>query len=641
MLGEISMERGKPARAAGYFQRSVADGAGVAALRGLALATYASGDRTAAAQAWERLLQRPDPSVAQRAEALTNLGYIYTEQGKATEAQRAFTSALALPGERAPLERSLGIVLSTQSRWADALVHFERALAAHPDAINALYVGRSHAALKHTDAAIKYFEQALSRSTELTAIDQRSANAELSALYHLNGQPERTILYAKRALDLTYEPAVALRLGQAQRLVGKIPEARATLENMSSQGLSAAQEAERQDELGRLYATEHNFAGAAKAQQRALQAGYSPVREYQLGVYQRDEGNYPAAIQHWENAVKADPNNAFYARNLGYAYATAGREREMTRVFEALERTDLVDPKVPTELGYLYLRNGQTGRAVTEFRTALDRHESLAATATDQAERASDQFRLRQEVGRLSNYFDFTVYESFRSGQGQVGTAASSLAGGIIPSQGGVELSLQPPGFGLINGRIFQVFTRLLWSNDPDSLSIDGRSVQGGVGVRYKPLQHHNLFVSAEKLYRVGENALNSWLLRAAYGWSNGVDLTFDRATHNYTYLYGDLGYVTGRGDFLAFYGEAREGLSFQPWDRVLISPHVVMDGRVQTADVGHISYLEGGAGVGIKLYFNEGHYEGYRSNVELLVQYKVGIVNVQDSVVVTGVVRF
>jgi tetratricopeptide (TPR) repeat protein len=283
---------------------------------------------------------------------------------------------------------------------------------------------------------------------------------------------------------------------------------------------------------------------------------------------------------------------------------------------------------------------------------ATDATAALATDAVDvriaQAEPSAPvdlQQRLagmQSEIRTLQNVFDFTVYESYRAktSGAATSTAAAAPSGGIVPSEGGLEIAYQPPGIGFRNERTLQVFGRLLWANRPDSPRIDDQSVQAGVGVRYKPLQEHQLYVSGERLAKVGSKAANDWLLRASYGWTNGFEPPVGRGDWNYTTVYADAGYFT-HSRTRAFYGEARQGRSFAVARNFAVTPHIVVDGRSQSPDPGKTSYFEGGAGVSAKLFFDESRYEGYRASAELLVQYKHGFSRVPSGWLVTAVLRY
>jgi len=249
---------------------------------------------------------------------------------------------------------------------------------------------------------------------------------------------------------------------------------------------------------------------------------------------------------------------------------------------------------------------------------------------------------LRKEVRELNNHFSFTAYSSYRqnnSTKNSIGAPGS--LGGVIPSQGGVEVSYRPAVIGLRDRRTFTVFSRLLWSMEPDSFKVDSETFQASVGVSYKPFKAQNFYLSAEKLFKVGKNAQNNWLIRGLYGWTDGFDLNFGQHYWNYTTVFGDVGYFVQSPDILSFYGEARQGLSYNLGNRLVLTPHAVIDGRIQTKDKSNVSYLEAGGGLSLKYFFNQTRYQAPRSYVELLFQYKSGIVNIDSGVNATGILRY
>ncbi|MEF3073774.1 hypothetical protein V2P20_01925 [Methylobacter sp. Wu1] len=204
-----------------------------------------------------------------------------------------------------------------------------------------------------------------------------------------------------------------------------------------------------------------------------------------------------------------------------------------------------------------------------------------------------------------------------------------------------MELAFQPPVIGLRNERIFQVFTRFLWNAPPGGLNVDADSVQGGIGLRYKPFRKLDFYVSAEHLFKVGGDAINDWLLRASYGWNDGDEMKPGQSSWNYSTVYADLGYFINDPGIVAFYGEMRQGYSFNFYDAFLVTPHLVLDGRTQDHDESNISYLEGGGGFSFRYFFNESRYTSARSSIELLAQYKAGLSNIDGGFILTGVLRY
>lgn len=235
-------------------------------------------------------------------------------------------------------------------------------------------------------------------------------------------------------------------------------------------------------------------------------------------------------------------------------------------------------------------------------------------------------YRMRQEVRELNRRFQFNLYQAYRSKSQQQNVASTPpgfFNSGAIPSQGGAELIYQPPGIGYQDGKIFQVFARGLWSNKPDSLRIADESVQGSVGARYKPFKTQDLFVSIERLFKIGSQAQNDWLARASYAWTQGYDIRPNESSWNQTLFYGDLGYFFPNSGITALYSEVRQGRTFNYANQFTVTPHVMAAGRVQRPDPDKSSYAEVGAGIAVKYRFNENRYEAERSSAEVVLQYR------------------
>lgn len=249
--------------------------------------------------------------------------------------------------------------------------------------------------------------------------------------------------------------------------------------------------------------------------------------------------------------------------------------------------------------------------------------------------------RMRDEVRRLEKNWNFILYQAYSPGHDRPQAGVPSTGGSVLPSQGGLEISYRPPVVGFRDERIFDIYFRALWANEPRSLDMDSDSLQGGIGLRYKPLRTIQLYLSGERLFKIGDEAQNTWLLRTSYGWTDMYDRKFGGETNwNYSSLYADLGVFTDDDHTRAFYGEARQGRTFKIGEQWLVSPHFIVNGRYEQPNFSPGSYWQAGAGVSVKYLFNATKYASYRSNIELLLHYKVGMAHVASGWLFTFVAR-
>ncbi len=591
--------------------------------------------------------QPPRPSATERAEILERLGVASLQRRDYEQAARYFREAIAAGRDHWQIRQNLGFALLSLNRCEEAVGELELSARQSPAPRSFIYLSRCYERLKKPGVAIHWLQQTLVRLRELTPAEQKDVYSSLGYLYAAEGQNAAAAEAWEHALALGYDPEIALRLGRAQRLLGETSRAQQTLTAIAPDRLSPTSRAARLDELAAIFRAEGRLTDSVAALEEANALEPSAHRYYALGLAFRDLERRPEAVDQLERAHALAPDDLGYAAALGYAYKDAGRLADAARVFEAVLARDPDRLPLYQELGYIYAALSDTPRAVDWFKKAIDNEPRDPRPESDRAE---ERARLQQEVARLDKRFDVTAYMTYRSSDRQPSTGSGGAAGGALPSQSGVEVTYQPPVIGFRDERIFQVVARLLWNFEPESLEIDEGSLQVGLGVRYKPLRTQNLFVSAERLFAIGKDTTDDWLLRALYSWEHRPLLGKPDWPHwNYTTVFADVGYFVEQSLWV-LYGEARQGVTFRIANQVLLTPHVVVDTRYQNSRGPMDSFVEGGGGLSLRYLFNESRYEGYRASVEVLIQYKAGDFfngprgasdGSYHGLVLTGVLRF
>ena len=553
-----------------------------------------------------------------RAEILERLGVASLQARNYADAVRYFREAIAAGRDHAQVRQSLGFALAALDRCGEAVDELETSIRQRPAARTYLYLARCYERLKKPGVAIYALQQGLMRVSELTSSEQKDAYATLGYLYATEGQHAAAVDALQRALAIGEDPEIAVRLARAYRLNGNPVLARDTLRAIAPSQLSRASQAMRLDELATLSRAEGRLRAGVEELQEAIALEPAAHRYYALGLAYRELDLPVQAVEQFERAQALDPDRIDYAIALGYAYKDAGRRRDAARVFESVVAREPDRFALYGELGYLYAALSDTPRAVAWFRKAIDNERGSVDG------QPGELTRLQSEVARLTKRFDVSAFLTYRSSARQPNAGATGPLGGTLPSQSGVEVAYQPPVIGFRDERIFQVFGRLLWNFRASSLELDDDSVQAGIGVRYKPLRTQNVFLSVERLIAIGDRAQNDWLLRALYSWEHHPGGLPDRSAWNYATVFADAGYFAERSVW-AFYGEAREGITWRPFSRLLVTPHVVVDARYEDSRGPTDSFVEGGGGLSLRYLFNESPYEGYRSSAELLIHYKAG----------------
>ena len=627
-MGYLKVELGRYSAAADHFIEAFETGGE----KSWVLLAQAA-DALSLAKRWEdavrvnqRLLGFDDIPTGQRAETFERLGHAYGSLGQQPEALEYFELAVRAGRENWRIRRSLGLVLYRLGRWDDAREQFLLSLDEERNTQTLIYVGRSFKESSKTGLSIYYLQQSLADVENLRRAERIDLYNELGYLYAEEAEYRRAAESWSRSLELSDDSEISLRFGRVQRLAGLMEEAQQTLEAIKPEDLSLQSRAQRLDELAAIYLHTGELGLALETVNRAIDLEPSSARFYALGLLHRNEGRLEEAREVFLRALEEDPDNVRCAVALGYTLIDLDEHSEAIVRFEWVLEREPDFLQLYEQLGYLNMKAPNNDRAQMWFELAID-NAPLYPIHNEEEEEAlhQDIYRLRQEVTKISNRFDLMAYLSYRSGGNAPIVGPSGTTGVILPSQGGLELTFQPPSWGFRDERILQLFARVLWNTEPDSIRWEDESFQGGFGARYKPLRSQSLYVSGERLFKIGDNSQNNWLLRGLYSWDYGYQLRPGIQSWDYTFLYSEIDYLVQDPKTWVYYGEGRQGWTFNFSESFLLTPHVIVDGRYQDPGSATSTYLEWGGGASFKLLFNETRYQAYRSSFEILVQYRWG----------------
>ena len=618
-MAELEAERHRNPQAGDLFIEAFAQRRSPAALVGAAESYARAGLWREAASVNESLVQLEELPSSARAEAWQRLAYARAGTGELQAAAEAFTNAIATGMDDGRTHRELGILLQRQGRCDEAIPHFTRAQELRPAPLNLVYLGHCENARGKPGLAIRHLQEAIASGEDLDAETRRSVLGALGFLCARIHDYERAARNFEASLGLRPDPLIGAHLGRMQRLLGHHEEARRTLEGVALGALPPNEAAVVLDELAELSETEQDLAAASEAWSRARTLTPSAERDYRLALLEQERGHLPDAIALLESAVAGAPDQSRYRVALAYASERAGRPAEAARLFEDVVAREPHYPGLYQELAYNRMRAARNEEAARWFQRAIDDVSFSPAPAGERTEQTRMAYRLRREVSTLENHWDATAYLGFAS-QALLGVS-EGFGGALATSQGGVELAFRPPGIGLRENRVFHVFGRLLGANLAGAS--DPHAYQAGLGLRYKPLGGHNLYLWVERLLGLSEEVPDSWLLRGLFSWDRGHELRPAQPRWPYSYFFADVARFSGGAGTL-IYGEARQGMSWKLADRILLTPHLVVEGRHRATDQAD-STLAAGAGASVRLLFDDDRYHAYRSSVELRAYYKLG----------------
>ena len=112
-----------------------------------------------------------------------------------------------------------------------------------------------------------------------------------------------------------------------------------------------------------------------------LDPGNAEYRDH-LGRYYYLVARDPAAaVTHYKSAVQINPHSARYWFDLASAYQVLGDTRLQTDALERAIQADATTPDVAWEAANLYLVQGETEKALREFRVVIGNDPPLAGVA--------------------------------------------------------------------------------------------------------------------------------------------------------------------------------------------------------------------------------------------------------------------
>lgn len=626
--GVILEKTGHPAEAARSFERAMALGDGSPSMYlGLAQLYQAAGEQEKAGEYFQKVVDMPGVSTAETCAARDGLGMLALSGGRISESIPQLAGALSLCGETWQRHYYLGIAYYRDKQWQPAMDQLQRADAIKKDAATLLYIALCHKELGKRGTAIAYLQLALQETANAPLGLRKQILDTLGYAYADESAYERAAGAFAQSLELAPDNIVSLKHASVLSRTERTDEAWQALQKVDTNLVSPALKIEYNDLKADLLQKRGQGAEALQIMEENQKRAPSASRSYEMGLLCRKLGQLQKTNDYLRSAYEMEPGNMEYALSLGYAYASTENYPEATALFEKVAEQHPDYTKVYEELGYLYMKAGDNERAAMRFKQALDRYPAADFTVSGENERwGRDAERIRGEIGKLTKNVSGVAYWSYRSG-----TARNTVlipggqASGGLTGQVGLEVSARPPVIGFRDDRMFEVFGRVFGNQKNDSAIYQESSTQAGIGVRAKPLQSENIWISAEKLLKIGDDAVDDWLFRLLYSRGSGSTPLYGTSQQNYSLLYGEADYYV-RSDTTAAHLEARTGGAFSVWSNALLIPHLVVDGSWQTPFTAGSTYLEGGAGLLLRYFFNGTRYENYRNTLDLSATYKHGL---------------
>ncbi|MBU0730297.1 MAG: tetratricopeptide repeat protein [Proteobacteria bacterium] len=591
-------------------------------------ASVISGIQSPAREQYVKKVQA-DPDPRSRAARLYEMAELYEIGGDADQALETIIQAVnAEPLALYIFKR--GELLYNKGDFEKALADFQATWEHEPR--SALYLSFIYAHQKKPGLAIDYLEQSIDMHKEMDTELKARMFEQLVFLYFDEGQVEKSLAVADKALLLWQgdNPEIIMAKGQSLIRLNRPEEAMV----LGRAGLEKAA-------TGEETAKWQKIMGDAARAMNDLEASNNFYQEYLIDFKDDADvnyliasnlfkmGNYEESRKYIEKAIALDPGNLTYLPDYSFVLI---KLNDIETAQKVLDRYLAHYPQglvVLEDAAFLNMRECNNQKAANQFKQAMDIRQLRLATADIAPEELNVQrayiYGLKETVLSLEKEFSFSAYLNRLDLAG----SGTTLYRGTIASQLGFEFGWRPETIGMRDQRIFEFTGRLLGSFEGRSWTYDEKSTQLAVGARYKPFKPVNFFASFERLIKLGSNSEDNWLLRGLLSESWGRNPQFGPQSWHSGSVYFDVaGFLENSNSGtqrIAVYSEFKDGILFRLNENWGMVPHLIIDMHWDDTQDALGTYLEGGLGVELLGWHHETRYKAHDWRTSVFLQYKWG----------------
>lgn len=558
----------------------------------------------------------------------------------------AVTYLEALSGERSAEELlDLGYRYNSLQRREKAEEHFRRAYLDKGLAQAGLALALSLRKRKRTALAAAYFEE-LRRHPELSGKGHLLVETNLGHIHARSHDHAQAIGHWTAALELRDSASVRLRLAVSLAREGRHRESVNELETVARTALRDAEKALYHD----LHA-EHSLR-AGNQDQALVHLNYALQQEATADRYlalvselirAEHDGH---ALYFLEKAQARYPEREVFRVEQAYLLSRTDKDTDAAELLEQALDQDPHFPGARANLGFTYLRLGETQKAGQALRQAMD-EGNYARLPESQPSDQPQKAVLQQQHRELDRPFFLTLSNSLcfperAACQRMISPFGQSHDLGY----GQLSAGWRPLGGTALHGwsHLLELTARVYWSNETGFTTGNLDTSQAALGLRTYPFPDRNYWLSGERVLPVGDKAVSGWLLRAGFSESLGDDWRLPNAgLRFYGHSYNEAARLFSESDLTSAFSEGRAGLSWQAVKRLMILPFGYVRGGGQiikssdrrreirenennrtvvlypdtTGDV----WVEGGLGLAARWRFSHDRYNGHLGQMETLLR--------------------
>ncbi|TFH15775.1 MAG: tetratricopeptide repeat protein [Lentisphaerales bacterium] len=478
------------------------------------------------------------------------------------------------------------------------------------------------------------------------------------ALYHLNkvadletlGLADRYTLYSNRgylyfehgcynaayrdfgaALALRESDTLELARAKSLLLLGRIQEAeRAALPLVERLDGQPELKAQALEVLGECSLAVNDYSNAANQFEQSMAADANALHLlYRRAIARYKDGHINEAEQDMLRHIEEElPVSGVMWGDYAFVEGQLKKYDEGIRAASNATAIYRCDISAFQEMAYQQMKDCRNTDARESFASAIDLYTATLPylKGDDAAKYAQEQRDARLEYSRLDKTWGAEVYMTRIDIEEPIASVAETAAPVLVPQVGAI-VTCRPPTVGFRNGKEFDVFVRALANLEDNSFGFDKETLQGGLGIAWKPFASVNYRTSLEKLFKIGDNSEDNWLWRHMASIDYGETRPKDENVWLFARGYGEAGFYLDDTRRWIYYFEGRIGPSFAAVDNVVLTvPRLIGIKRWQSNDQDGIgTYDMLGVGANLRIREGEKRYVAERWYLDIFAQYVYG----------------
>ena len=337
--------------------------------------------------------------------------------------------------------------------------------------------------------------------------------------------------------------------------------------------LTARQHATYWHLLAQRHARQGQLARAEQGYRRMLHYYPSAQNWAAYSYFSLKQQRYDQAIHAMREAIKQRPGKLIYQLSLGYSYLSAGQPFKAIDQYRAATLIKPGDPNIYAQLGFAQADAPGFPRRQAEqsFRQALalltsDSHNNLQQppaspgtpdtimpAATDQARSSRsnqplpphepDPARMRQAIQNVAKEWSLLFSDSVRlAPDDNADDETDEYPPLSYKGYGSLVVYYQPQALQNQEWGSLDFISRTLWTNRNRSVVPQWNLFQTTLGVRYKPINGFNGYISAERVFGLGwaidDGIPNGYRFNIGYGRLDGAIWQQDQSRWFYQRAY-------------------------------------------------------------------------------------------------------